>query len=96
MGHRENCECPECAHEDICPVCGQNKKKSFSQIKREWEADEKRKDAEREQDMTVEALSIIMKWGTPDDRRHKFPRARSIARWILYGKDPDSDIMKIA
>ena len=86
--HGDECRCSACKKEEYCAVCGQNKKRSAQQIKREWEEAIKNRDLKREQDIRAVGFDMVMKHGTATEKNYPFIRAGEITRWILHDKAP--------
>lgn len=70
----------------------EEEKKSNIQIKREWEADEVRKDKEREQWIRVQACEMIMHYGIPQDKKAPWLRANKLFHYFLTGSIPDGTL----
>lgn len=64
--------------------------KSNHQIKREWEAEEARKDREREQDMRLACIQLVK--NNPIDKNDQIApwrRAKALEHYILKGSNPE-------
>ena len=66
-------------------------KKSNLQIKREFEADESRKDKEREQDIRLACIEMVK--NNPidkNDQTHPWKRAKRLEHFVLVGSNPEN------